>query len=302
MQILIIRRTLLWRFLLLVCLLLHSSVAFVSRPSTTCSSTTHLFVANNNSVRPSSGVTSGLIATLAEQALRRRLQGQAYVKFDVTASSSDMLLQGRVGPVSVRGRTWKSPRGLTCRAIEAKVDVCELDMSKIVAQRKLLLTQPALGESFIAMNAHDFGNFLVHPLIRPPQVQQQVDSTTTTNGESVVIQFNSDHVTIDPVAKTVCFQGDFMNETWEFTLSRTNKQAVVTTKKSTTTTNDNDNNDNAMALSQAMTNFFNHLEVELDGTFLAYKDMSITDKGASPSLMLKLGITVYKFPAPGVPF
>jgi hypothetical protein len=289
----------------------HYVAAFIVTPSkVTClrivaSKTTQLGVANNL-LPPSSGVTSGLIATLAEQALKLRLKGQAYVKFDVVASSSDMLLQGRVGPVRVRGRSWQSPRGLTCRAIEAKVDQCELDISKIMAKRKLLLTTPALGESFIAMNAQDFGNFLIHPLIKPPTVVVTGPSSSSSVTAQPV-QFSRDDVVIDPASKNVRFYGKWMSGQWAFDLRRQEecKTDVTVTRMITAESNaeaSNNNDEDAIALAQAMTSFFNYLVVELDGTFLAFQDMSITAKGASPSLMLKLGITVHKFPSPGVPF
>jgi hypothetical protein len=58
----------------------------------------------------------------------------------------------------------------------------------------------------------------------------------------------------------------------------------------------------ASELSEAMTKFFNELTYELDGTFLSYRDMMVTDKGSAPSVMLALSILVRKFPSPGVDF
>lgn len=91
---------------------------------------------------PSSGITSGLVSQLAVVALKLRLKDQAAVKCDVSASSSDLLLRGRVGPVTVRGRGWQSQLGLSCRAIEATVNTCELDVGKILTLRKLKLLTP----------------------------------------------------------------------------------------------------------------------------------------------------------------
>lgn len=88
------------------------------------------------------GVTSGLISQLAVAALKLRLRGQDHVSCDVIASSSDVLLRGQVGPVTVKGRGWQSRLGLTCRAIEATVDRCDLDVGRILSHRKLLLTTP----------------------------------------------------------------------------------------------------------------------------------------------------------------
>ena len=101
---------------------------------------------NNCQRRPqqqSSGVTSSLISNLAVVALKLRLKDQSHVSCDVTASSSRIFSSGQVGPVTVRGRSWQSPLGLlTCRAIEATVETCHLDMSRILSQQKLVLTTP----------------------------------------------------------------------------------------------------------------------------------------------------------------
>jgi hypothetical protein len=90
----------------------------------------------------SPGVTSTLISQLAVMALKRRLMGQTHVSCDVKASSSNVLLKGQVGPVTVKGRGWQSRLGLTCRALEATVDSCQLDMGRILANQKLVLTVP----------------------------------------------------------------------------------------------------------------------------------------------------------------
>ena len=93
------------------------------------------------------GVTSSLISQLAIIALKLRLpEKTSTVQCDVTATSSDLLMRGQVGPVTVRGKKWKSPLGLTCRVIEATVQSCNLDMTSVLARRKLVLTTP--GKTF----------------------------------------------------------------------------------------------------------------------------------------------------------
>ena len=48
--------------------------------------------------------------------------------------------------------------------------------------------------------------------------------------------------------------------------------------------------------------FFNEMVFELDGTFLSFGDMMMTNKGKEPSVMLALSILVRKFPSPGLEF
>lgn len=97
------------------------------------------------------GVTSSLISTLAEAALKRRLRAQTGVSCDVTANSSDMLFKGKVGPVTVKGKGWMSPLGLTCRALDATVETCELDMGRVLSSQKLVLTTPGTSSPVLYM-------------------------------------------------------------------------------------------------------------------------------------------------------
>lgn len=92
-------------------------------------------------------LSSGLISSLAVLALKARLTAQTSVECDVTARSQGLIF-GRVGPVTVKGRGWQSSLGLTCRAIEATVEVCELDKSRVVVDRKLVLQQPGKFEHY----------------------------------------------------------------------------------------------------------------------------------------------------------
>ena len=98
------------------------------------------FSSSRNSTR-SSSVTSTLISQLACMALKRRLEDHTHVSCDLTADSNNLFL-GRVGPVTVKGRGWRSPLGLTCKAIEATVNECRLDMGRVISNQKLVLTIP----------------------------------------------------------------------------------------------------------------------------------------------------------------
>lgn len=63
-----------------------------------------------------------------------------------------------MGPVTVKGRGWRSSLGLTCRAIEATVDECQLDMGRVLANQKLVLTTPGMffvGRRCLGYNMRD---------------------------------------------------------------------------------------------------------------------------------------------------
>jgi hypothetical protein len=239
-------------------------------------------------------ISGSLIAQLAEIAIRLRLADQTDVKCELSSTPSDLLLRGRIGPVSIKGKGWKSGRGLTCRAIEATVQSCELDMGRIVAHQKLVLTTPAEGKAMIALNGQDFGNFITHPLLNPPQVSGKSKNRPV---------FLKDNAVIDAVTGSVVFQTQFVDQTWKCTLQRGEapeggpKITVAPLDDASTVSEDL-----IIQLSTSLTAFFSKLVFELDGTFVSYKDMMVTDKGSSPSVMLALDILVRKFPSPGLDF
>ena len=113
-----------------------------SRGTTIDNNSSRKTISTNN--RSTSSVSSNLISQLACMALKRRLEDHKHVSCDLTADSRHLLL-GRVGPVTVKGRGWESPLGLTCKAIEATVNECKLDMGRVISNQKLVLTTP--GES-----------------------------------------------------------------------------------------------------------------------------------------------------------
>ena len=105
-------------------------------------SRTLLSSSRDSKAEPTTGISSELIAQLAIIALKLRLEAQSDVKCKVNGRTRDLMIQGKVGPVTVNGRGWESPLGLTCRAIEATVQECSLDVRKIIKLRKLKLTVP----------------------------------------------------------------------------------------------------------------------------------------------------------------
>uniref|UniRef100_A0A7S2EGA5 Uncharacterized protein n=1 Tax=Ditylum brightwellii TaxID=49249 RepID=A0A7S2EGA5_9STRA len=248
------------------------------------------------------GVTSTLISQLAVVALKRRLAQQTAVNCNVSGSSSDLLMRGEVGPVTVAGRRWRSPLGLTCRAIEAKVQTCQLDMGAVISRRKLILTVPAKGDAMIAMDDADFMGFITHPLMKPPA------PPSTINAE--LITFVSEDVEIDAATGAITFYGLYMGERWRCQLKRGSGNGkgasiIVTHAPSRGVQSQKDNNKFALMepeLTSTMTDFFNEMVFELDGTFLSFRDMMVTQRSEVPIVMLSLDIVVKKFPSPGLAF
>lgn len=288
-------------------------------------------IINNNN--HNSNVPSSLISQLACMALKRRLKSkESIVSCDLTADANTMLF-GRVGPVTVKGRRWESPLGLTCRAIEATVAECQLDMGRVLSKQKLILTTPAEGTAMIALSSTDFGNFITHPLIKPPSPPQELwtktaaadnkyDNINDHQSDDRLI-FLKEDVSVDPSSGRVTFFGTCFGVKWKFILQRAANRIqrqnsnggnvsiqatrVESVSPSSTEREAQQNVQNydaiiANALTATTTKFFNEMIFELDGTFLAFDDMMVTGKGSEPSVMLSLRIKVEKFPSPGLEF
>jgi hypothetical protein len=239
-----------------------------------------------------SDISSSLISQLAVVALKLRLADHQGVFCDVSANPTDLLFHGRAGPITVKGRGWKSGLGLTCRSIEATVSKCELDLRKMLELRKLRLVRPAEGKATIALNGKDFSNFITHPFIRPPVV-----------GEAEArLQFLPDEAVINSQSRTVSFFASYNNRRWRCILSRgsnSRSRAIVDVVPSEELSMVEDER---KAISVSLTNFFNDLVFELDGTYLAFSDMMIPTTASAPSVMLSLNIRVRKFPSAGLEF
>jgi len=245
------------------------------------------------------GITSSLISTLAIAALERRLGDDATVDCVVQAEPTD-LIRGRVGPVVVKGNKWRSPLGMSCRALEAKVGSCLLDLTSVLQKQKLILTVPARGSAVVTFNAKDFGNFLTHPLLQAPQYRYK--------GEIQNLKFSKDAVLIDPNTSSVSFYMRFLDSNWRCTLTRSRSYGAIV-QVLPTMNNNNSNNISgeeihkiSSEISNTLTRYFNELVFELQGTFVSFKDMNIptrpvTNRSCSPEVLLELDILVKKFPS-----
>lgn len=254
----------------------------------------------------SSSVTSTLISQLACMALKRRLVDQTHVSCDLTADSNNLFL-GRFGPVTVKGRGWRSPLGLTCKAVEATVNECRLDMGRVISNQKLVLTTPAEGRAMVALSATDFGNFITHPLMKPPSPPIKNNNNDEIANNSRLV-FLKEDVSMNSSSGAVTFYGTYAGSKWKFMLQRATNgvekalihATLAESRRDDGTNMDYDAIEKSLALSTSK--FFNKMVFELDGTFLSFEDMMLTDKGRESSVMVSLRIKVKKFPSPGLEF
>merc|ERR1719183_679566 len=134
------------------------------------------------------------------------------------------------------------------------------------------------------------------------------------------ITFEKEGVNIDAPSGAVQFQGSCKGHEFCFTLSRGEPKTTTSTnsmnpkanhrealvkasflgRTESSTSEDMQEDEGVMEaeLSRIISQYFSDLVFELDGTFLSFRDMMVTEKGKSPSVMLALSILVKKFPSP----
>ena len=149
----------------------------------------------------------------------------------------------------------------------------------------------------VALSATDFGNFITHPLMKPP-------SPPMTSNNNSKLTFLRENASVNPSSGTVLFYGMYAGKKWRFTLQRAaeSSQKAKITASLAEPSQGSEYDEMAKALAVTTSQFFNEMVFELDGTFLSFEDMMLTDKGKEPSAMLSLKITVKKFPSPGIEF
>jgi len=259
-------------------------------------------------------VSSSLISNLAIIALKIRLAKNSGVSCKVNASSSKIMFDGMVGPICVKGRGWESPLGLSCRAIEAQVESCFLDIRSIIQNRKIKLIEPAIGQAMVALNKDDFGNFITHPLLTS-------QAPNLPGREDGLFEFVKDDVEIHSDEEAgggggeIIFYGNCLGKKWRCKLRRasgstsSSNRSIIEVEHAFSTTPHEEID--SIELSSSLSKFFNELVFELDGTYLSFKDLVVHSSperlknGKSTidsSALIALGIRVKKFPSPGLPF
>lgn len=273
------------------------------------------------------GISSSLISNLAIIALKLRLASHSTVQCNVQSSTKEILLKQSIGPVNVKGKDWKSPLGLTCKAIQADVSTCTLDMNSVLTKRKLVLLEPAKGVAMIAFDSIDFGNFLMHPLLQSqvPVLSSNYKGNSGSNMEEKKFVFVKDSINIQMDENinnngSVIFYGKCMGQRWKCILKRglvqkADIQVIHQESLDDKTLSEEDIQSLEIELTMLITNFFNELIFELDGTFLSFKDLKFhlpiksnssnvgsTNDMNEANIMFALDITVRKFPSPGLAF
>ncbi|CAM9365010.1 unnamed protein product [Hapterophycus canaliculatus] len=236
------------------------------------------------------GATSALIETTACQVLRLVLRNGRAAQVSCSVKSNGFeLLQGKLRGASVSGQDWASRLDLTARSINVDVGSVAVDAAALLRHRVLRFLPPSpSGNAIVVFNAQDFGNFLVHPLIHGMDLA----------GRSFV--FDREGVVVDPINRTVGFRGRWGEQKLCIELSQTTARERLVARVVHGVDGEAEGLEDAAAdhVASEVSDFFNNLEVDLDGPVLSFSSMSLEGRGIeSGRLKLRLGIVVRKLPS-----
>lgn len=162
-------------------------------------------------------------------------------------------------------------------------------MGALFRRRVLEFRPPApSGDAIVVFNEEDFGNFLAHKLV----------GRTVLAGRSFA--FDREEVCIDPSNRVVAFGGRWGGRKLRIALSqasaRANLAARVVDRADGHEVAIADAEGDAVAL--AMSDYFNGLEIDLDGPTLRFSHLSFEGRGVRGGrLKLSLRIVVRKLPS-----
>ena len=177
------------------------------------------------------------------------------------------------------------------RTVDVDVGNVNLDVGVLFRRGVLQFQSPSpSGKAVVVFDAADFGNFLSHRLV----------SRTVLAGHTFV--FAREGVAIDAGERVVAFGGRWGGRDLRVSLSQASARdrlvARVTLGAAGGAKGSFLAGEEADAVAVAMADYFNNLEVDLDGPTLRFSSLSFEGGGGKGGrLRLNLGIVVRKLPS-----
>ena len=155
-----------------------------------------------------------------------------------------------------------------------------VDWSAAMAMRGVVLTRPARGEARLTLDGRDFENFLRHPLARRAARDE-------------AFEFERGDVASDDDGYLEC---DVVMRDGGARRTVRMRPGEGSTVRATS------RGDGDETLERALETFFERLVLDLDGTELRYRDMTIDARATAPTVTFELDLCVKRFPSPGIRF
>ena len=231
------------------------------------------------------------ISAVAEAALKTPLVLKSYgsVRVAIEAPIEAAIARGEVRRVEITGTGWSSPRSLTCRNIEFIVDEpCALDVEAAMQMRGILLKRPARGRARLTFDSRDFGNFLSHPLLRAAAAA----AAARRDGFDFVFEGGE--------TARVCGNEGFLEYSGVIGASGERRTVRMRPMEGSRVDARLVGADADETFERSMASFFERLVIDLEGTELRYRDMTIDP--ARSTVDFELDLCVKKFPSPNIQF
>lgn len=227
-----------------------------------------------------------VISEVATAVLKTPLVLKRYtaVRCDVDLAF-DGAITGKVNGVKIRGERWSSPRDLTCESISFDVGECELDIGAALSMQGIKLVRAAQGTASLVFDSRDFGNFLAHPLFLASAERVGVGGSTFAFDKSTA-----------RVSADGCLE---YTGTWKKD-GATRAVKMFPGDASTGALRVKSQTPNDDALERALEVFFTTLIIDLEGTELLYRNMTIDPTRGR--VRFNLDVTVKRFPSPNLQF
>jgi len=150
-----------------------------------------------------------------------------------------------------------------------------------MAMRGVVLTRPARGEARLTLDGRDFENFLTHPLAR----RAAQDEAFEFERGDVASDDDDGYLECDVVMRDGGARRTVRMRPGEGSTVRATSRG-----------------DGDETLERALETFFERLVLDLDGTELRYRDMTIDARATAPTVTFELDLCVKRFPSPGIRF
>ncbi|CAM9677591.1 unnamed protein product [Scytosiphon promiscuus] len=231
------------------------------------------------------GVTSSVIETVAKGILNLALANpnQATVECSVTSSAMN-LVRGNLDQAKVDGLNWVTPMGMTLRTIALTLDEMRIKPAEVFRGKILFQSPSHAGSAVIELNAVDFGNFLVHPLLGVADLP------------SGQFEFRRDGSALDVDRGRATFTGVWQGKPVVMEACQPDRFGKIHTRVAQ---RGYLTDLGIKTLSEEMTEFFNTVVLDLDGTAVRFKDMHHGYNSlGEPSLRVTVSVVVHRLPKP----
>ena len=259
-------------------------------------------------VAPSASPAAAALRSVASLVLRSRLRECQSVDVAVDASPASVL-SGAVDAVVVSGRRWCTPLNLSCAELDVRVGKTAIDASQLLAQRRIVLRQPSLGDATMSFSSADWSNFLRHPLMQTAVERKQQRRASDATAVDASVSFARSTARV--VDGGVKFTLDWDRRPMVAQLGQGAGSGAVEVRAAFFAPSGEPEDEDCPSAGRWLADLFQTLVIDLDGCALTFRSLGVeVDGGARAAtaarralaLRLDLDVCVTRFPSLDINF